>query len=67
MSDEQAGKTVVGVIVRRSMRDDQVRLVRADQPNDGEALVYYHIADNMGHPLAHEYLRGLDQTVRSAQ
>jgi TPR repeat protein len=35
-------------------------------PNDGEALVYYHIADNMGHPLAHEYLRGLDQQVRTA-
>jgi TPR repeat protein len=36
-------------------------------PNDGEALVYYHIADNMGHPLAHEYLRGLDQAVRAAR
>jgi hypothetical protein len=35
-------------------------------PNDGEALVYFHIADNMGHPLAHEYLRGLDQEVRAA-
>jgi len=35
-------------------------------PNDGEALVYFHVADNMGHPLAHEYLRGLDQTVRAA-
>ncbi len=36
-------------------------------PNDGEALMYFHIADNMGHPLAREYLRGLDQTVRSAR
>ena len=30
-------------------------------PSDGEALVYFHIADNMGHPLAREYLRSLDQ------
>jgi TPR repeat protein len=36
-------------------------------PNDGEALVYYHIADNMGHPLAREYLRGLDRSVRNAR
>jgi TPR repeat protein len=36
-------------------------------PNDGEALVYFHIADNMGHPLAHEYLRGLDRGVRRAR
>ena len=36
-------------------------------PNDGEALMYYHIADNMGHPLAREFLRGLDQAVRSAR
>jgi TPR repeat protein len=33
-------------------------------PNDGEALTYFHIADNMGHPLAKEYLRGLDRGVR---
>jgi TPR repeat protein len=33
-------------------------------PNDGEALTYFHIADNMGHPLAREYLRGLDRGVR---
>lgn len=33
-------------------------------PNDGEALMYFHIADNMGHPLAREYLRGLDRGVR---
>ena len=32
--------------------------------NDGEALTYFHIADNMGHPLAREYLRGLDRGVR---
>ncbi len=32
--------------------------------NDGEALVYFHIADNMGHPMAREYLRGLDNAVR---
>ncbi len=36
-------------------------------PNDGEALVYFHVADNMGHPLAREYLRGLDNEVRSAR
>jgi TPR repeat protein len=36
-------------------------------PNDGEALMYFHVADNMGHPLAREYLRGLDQQVRSAR
>jgi TPR repeat protein len=35
-------------------------------PNDGEALTYFHIADNMGHPLAHEFLRGLDRNVRAA-
>jgi uncharacterized protein len=33
-------------------------------PNDGEALTYFHIADEMGHPLAKEYLRGLDRGVR---
>ncbi|HWA92823.1 MAG TPA: tetratricopeptide repeat protein [Rhizomicrobium sp.] len=32
--------------------------------NDGEALTYFHIADNMGHPIAKEYLRGLDRGVR---
>ncbi len=32
--------------------------------NDGEALTYFHIADAMGHPLAKEYLRGLDRGVR---
>jgi TPR repeat protein len=32
--------------------------------NDGEALTYFHIADNMGHPLAREYLRGLERGVR---
>lgn len=36
-------------------------------PNNGEALMYFHIADNMGHPLAREYLRGLDQAVRSSR
>jgi len=36
-------------------------------PNNGEALMYFHIADNMGHPLAREYLRGLDQTVRGSR
>jgi TPR repeat protein len=36
-------------------------------PNDGEALMYFHIADNMGHPLAREYLRGLDRAVRNAR
>jgi TPR repeat protein len=36
-------------------------------PNDGEALMYFHIADNMGHPLAREYLRGLDAAVRGAR
>jgi TPR repeat protein len=35
--------------------------------NDGEALMYFHIADNMGHPLAREYLRGLDRGVRRAR
>lgn len=35
-------------------------------PNDGEALMYYHMADNMGHPLAREYLRTLERRVRSA-
>jgi len=33
-------------------------------PNDGDALTYFHIADAMGDPLAHEYLRGLDGNVR---
>lgn len=32
--------------------------------NDGEALVYFHIADNLGHPLAKEYLRSLERGVR---
>lgn len=36
-------------------------------PNDGEALVYFHIADNMGQPLAREYLRGLERGVRRAR
>lgn len=36
-------------------------------PSDGEALVYFHIADNMGHPLAREYLRSLDAAVKAAR
>ena len=36
-------------------------------PNDGESLMYFHIAANMGHPLANEYLRGLDQDVRNSR
>ncbi|HEY1631791.1 MAG TPA: tetratricopeptide repeat protein [Rhizomicrobium sp.] len=36
-------------------------------PNNGEALTYFHIADNMGDPLAREYLRGLDANVRSSR
>jgi TPR repeat protein len=36
-------------------------------PSDGEALTYFHIADNMGHPMAREYLRSLDAAVRSAR
>ncbi len=36
-------------------------------PNDGEALMYYHIAANMGHPLAGEYLRTLDPAVRNSR
>ncbi len=36
-------------------------------PNDGEALMYFHIAANMGHPLANEYLRGLDADVRNSR
>lgn len=36
-------------------------------PNDGEALMYFHIAANMGHPLANEYLRGLDRQVRGSR
>ena len=36
-------------------------------PNDGEALMYFHIAANMGHPLANEYLRGLDPVVRNSR
>ncbi len=36
-------------------------------PNDGEALMYFHIAANMGHPLANEYLRGLDADVRASR
>ena len=35
--------------------------------NDGEALTFFHIADNMGHPLAKEYLRGLERGVRRAR
>lgn len=33
-------------------------------PNDGEALLYFHVADLMGQPLAKEYLRRLDRDVR---
>lgn len=35
--------------------------------NNGEALTYYHIADNMGDPLAREYLKGLDYNVRASR
>lgn len=35
--------------------------------NNGEALMYFHIADNMGNPIAREYLRGLDAQVRSSR
>src|SRR5262249_10308298 len=34
--------------------------------NDGEALMYFHIAANMGHPLANEYLRGLQASVANS-
>ena len=36
-------------------------------PNDAEALLYFHIADNLGHPLAREYLRSLEAAVRSTR
>jgi hypothetical protein len=36
-------------------------------PNNGEALMYFHIADNMGDPMAREYLRGLDPSVRGSR
>ncbi|MBV8976446.1 MAG: sel1 repeat family protein [Alphaproteobacteria bacterium] len=32
--------------------------------NDGDALTFFHIADAMGHPLAREYLKGLEGAVR---
>jgi TPR repeat protein len=33
-------------------------------PNDGEALTYFHIADNMGHPFGRSYVRTLEGVVR---
>ncbi|HEY7977886.1 MAG TPA: tetratricopeptide repeat protein [Rhizomicrobium sp.] len=36
-------------------------------PNDGEALMYFHVAANMGHPMANEYLRGLDAAVKNSR
>ncbi len=35
--------------------------------NDGEALMYYHIADNMGHPLGKFYVRTLNEVVRNVE
>ncbi|MGH6871226.1 MAG: tetratricopeptide repeat protein [Rhizomicrobium sp.] len=37
------------------------------QENNGEALTYFHVADNMGDPLAREYLRQLDYNVRNSR
>jgi TPR repeat protein len=36
-------------------------------PNDGEALSYFYIASNMGHPLAREFVRTLDNRLRRNQ
>jgi len=36
-------------------------------PNDGEALTYFHVADNMGHPLGHDYVRTLESAVRNQE
>jgi hypothetical protein len=36
-------------------------------PNDGEALTYYYVASNKGHPIAREYVRTLDQRLRRNQ
>ncbi|HTQ13490.1 MAG TPA: tetratricopeptide repeat protein [Rhizomicrobium sp.] len=36
-------------------------------PNNGEALTYYHVAENMGDELAHEYMRDLDYNVRNSR
>lgn len=36
-------------------------------PNDGEALTYFYIASNMGHPIAREYVRTLDNRLRRNQ
>ncbi|MGQ0741299.1 MAG: tetratricopeptide repeat protein [Alphaproteobacteria bacterium] len=33
-------------------------------PNDGEALTYFYLASNMGHPIGREYVRTLDQRLR---
>lgn len=34
-------------------------------PNDRDALIYFHIADDLGHPLAKYYLRALSRSVRA--
>lgn len=36
-------------------------------PNDGEALSYFYIAHNMGHPIAREFARTLDNRLRRNQ
>lgn len=35
-------------------------------PNDGEALTFFHIADEMGHPLAREYIKTLNRQIQRA-
>ncbi len=36
------------------------------QPNDSEALTYFHIADSMGHPLGGQYLGALEGRLRGS-
>ncbi len=45
---------------------DYGRPVSVMQPNDSEALTYFHIADSMGHPLGGQYLSALEGRLRSS-
>ncbi len=37
------------------------------QPNDADALVYFHIADSMGNPLGSPYLRSQEAAMRASR
>ncbi|HEY0302265.1 MAG TPA: tetratricopeptide repeat protein [Rhizomicrobium sp.] len=42
------------------------RIVSVMQPNDSEALTFFHLADSMGHPMGGPFLSLLERRMRSS-